>query len=83
MVKMDFNELEKNILGLESKMNELTFLRKSDMERQVSVDREVDTLEEKCAGCGECLLALTGDICPVARCSKELLNGVWGAKWQM
>lgn len=43
-------------------------------------DREVGTLEERCAGCGECLLALTGDICPVARCSKGLLNGVWGGK---
>ncbi len=41
-------------------------------------EREGDILEERCAGCGDCLLALTGGICPVARCSKGLLNGACG-----
>jgi len=41
-------------------------------------EREKGALEERCAGCGECLLALTGGICPVARCSKGLLNGACG-----
>jgi len=41
-------------------------------------EREAGTLEERCAGCGDCLLALTGGVCPVARCTKGLLNGACG-----
>jgi ferredoxin len=33
---------------------------------------------EKCQGCGNCLLAFTGGICPVSRCAKHLLNGPCG-----
>lgn len=33
---------------------------------------------ERCQGCGQCILARTGSICPIARCAKRLLNGPCG-----
>jgi ferredoxin len=33
---------------------------------------------EKCLGCGDCMLARFGGICPITRCAKRLLNGPCG-----
>ena len=34
--------------------------------------------EERCAECGECMLAYTGGLCPVTLCAKGLINGQCG-----
>lgn len=44
----------------------------------LSLPVEQGIWEERCQACGECILGLTFGICPIARCSKQLLNGPCG-----
>ena len=37
--------------------------------------------EERCVGCGDCVLEKTAGICPITRCAKSLLNGPCGGSF--
>jgi ferredoxin len=59
------------------RLNSIPVLPALDTRFIGSANEEGEFLE-MCAACGECILALTGGICPVARCPKGLLNGPCG-----
>jgi ferredoxin len=44
----------------------------------LGVTEELGVWSERCAGCGDCILHKTAGLCPIARCSKQLLNGPCG-----
>lgn len=44
----------------------------------IGVTEDQGVWSERCQACGECVLGQTGGICPIARCSKRMLNGPCG-----
>ena len=44
----------------------------------IGVNQGVGWYEERCRSCSDCVLGLTGGICPVTMCAKGLFNGPCG-----
>ncbi len=44
----------------------------------IGASQELGAWSEMCQACGDCILAETAGICPITRCSKQLLNGPCG-----
>ncbi len=44
----------------------------------IGVNKSVGWYEERCRACGNCVLGITGGICPVTMCAKSLFNGPCG-----
>jgi len=44
----------------------------------IGVNQDVGWYEERCRSCSNCVLGLTGGICPVTMCAKGLYNGPCG-----
>ena len=48
----------------------------------IGVTEERGVWAERCQACGQCILASTGGICPISRCSKRMMNGPCGGSEQ-
>ncbi len=44
----------------------------------IAVNQAVGWYEERCRSCSQCVLGITGGICPVTMCAKGLFNGPCG-----
>ncbi|MEA3437222.1 MAG: methylenetetrahydrofolate reductase C-terminal domain-containing protein, partial [Thermodesulfobacteriota bacterium] len=44
----------------------------------IGINKDVGWYEERCRGCGTCVLGMTAGICPVTMCAKSLFNGPCG-----
>lgn len=44
----------------------------------LGVTEKLGVWSERCSGCGSCVLDRTAGLCPITRCSKQLLNGPCG-----
>ena len=44
----------------------------------IGINDDVGVWQEKCRSCRDCLLTLTGGVCPIALCPKGMLNGPCG-----
>ncbi|MFC1824331.1 methylenetetrahydrofolate reductase C-terminal domain-containing protein [Thermodesulfobacteriota bacterium] len=44
----------------------------------IGVNQGVGWYEERCRSCSDCVLAMTGGVCPVTMCAKGLYNGPCG-----
>ena len=62
---------------MSQQMPEVTFLPGMNT-TFLAANEEPGIWAEYCHGCGDCVLAWTGGICPIARCSKSLINGACG-----
>ncbi len=41
----------------------------------IGMTEHIGEFYQRCLACGNCILAITGGICPISRCPKGLLNG--------
>ncbi|MFH1033469.1 MAG: methylenetetrahydrofolate reductase C-terminal domain-containing protein [Pseudomonadota bacterium] len=48
----------------------------------IGINRDVGLWEERCRACQDCVLSITGGICPVSLCPKGMLNGPCGGTRQ-
>lgn len=65
------------VQGIAERLNPIPVLPAMNTMFIGSADGEGNFLE-MCAACGDCILSLTGGICPMARCPKGILNGPCG-----
>jgi len=48
----------------------------------LGLPQELGVFAERCVACGDCIIHLTGGLCPIARCAKHLFNGPCGGSSQ-